>query len=357
MRPAKQAQRGGQGSEQYQAARDIIIHQGVTEERVRAIMQDETRRLVEEYSSEAHAAIEARIGHLDDRLLPLLADADALDAFADPALIRAYRKAQEGAAASERELDYDMLAALIAKRVESPRERPVVAGIDRAIEIMDRVDERALRGLTAAYALTTWTPTAGSIAAGLETLDGILKRVIDGDLPPGTEWLDHLDILDAMRVGPGGLGGMKTIELYYGEVLNGYVAPGVEAPGPEFVGGAFPDSAWGSVVVDHELKPGYRRLNTVSKADFDEKQLTYQNPEGFNDEVISQAASVFRLGQQDETARAALRARIAEMPHLGPFADWWDALRETSFQLTSVGRALARANCFRLDPDGYLPRD
>nr|WP_162722419.1 LPO_1073/Vpar_1526 family protein [Microbacterium sp. PM5] len=320
-------------------------------------MQEETRRLVEAYSTEAHAAIESRIGHLDDRLLPRLADAGELGAFADPAVIRAYRKAQEGAAASERELDYDMLAALIAKRVENPRERPVVAGIDRAIEIMDRVDEKALRGLTATYALTTWTPAAGSIAAGLETLDGIFERVIDGGLPSGTEWLDHLDILDAVRVGTSGFGGTKTIELYYGERLNGYVAPGVEAPGPDLVGGAFPDSPWGSAVVDHELKPGYRRLNTVSKANFDKQQMTRQNREGFNEEVIRQAASVFGLGQQDNSARAALRTRIAETPHLGPFADWWDSLKDASFQLTSVGRALARANCFRLDPEGYLPRD
>lgn len=357
MTAGSQSQRAGQGATQIQVTGNYIVQHGVTEERAQEIAEDTARQVVAEYSTEARELIEARITELDQRVINTLGSSGELDAFADPAFARAYRKAQEGAAASERELDYDMLAALIAKRVKRPRDRPLIAGIDRAIEVMDRVDADALRGLTAAYAFQTWTPVTGSISEGIAVLDGIFERVIDGALPEGSAWLDHLDILDAVRVGTRGLGGMKTVEQYYGDALDGYVAPGVESPGPEFVGGELPGVRWGDSVVDHELRPGFRRLRAISKAQFEKQQREVSNDSSFSETVIAQAVAVFGLGQQDEKAREALRFRIREALHLGPMADWWDRNTEFSFQLTSVGQALARANCFRMDPGGYLPRD
>jgi hypothetical protein len=356
MTPKRQNQRAGEGSNQIQVAGNLVMHQGVTEERAKEIALDTARSVASGFADEARDLIHSRIAELDDRVVTTLATSGSLSAFADPAFTRAYRKAQEGAAASERELDYDLLATLIAKRVENPRERPVVAGIDRAIEITDRVDEDALRGLTAAYAFAAWIPRTGSVREGLMVLDRIFERILDGALPQGLGWLDHLDVLDAVRLGPPRVGGKKTAEVYYGEVLNGYVAPGVQSPGPEFIGHGFPNYRWDQIVVDHELKPGFRRINVVSMSELEKFLDVLPSPKEFDGTLVAQAAEVFGLGQEDEIARKELRARIAEMPHLGPMANWWDTLKDSSFQLTSVGQALAQANCVRLDPEGYLPR-
>lgn len=352
----EQRQKGGQGSKQVQIAGDYIVNVGITEERAQEISLATARRVVEEFAVESRQIIEARIEELDQRVITNLSGADALDSFADPAFIRSYRRAQEGAASSERPTDYDMLAALLTDRAKNPRERPRIVGIDGAIDIVDRVDSEALRALTVCNAVAQWTSMAPFVDVGLHLLESIFASLIDGPLPDGTDWLDHLDALNAVR--RNSFGGMKTMEQYYGEQLIGYIAPGVAADAvPQFVGADLAEEPWPVMILPHELKDGYFRIAVTNAVHLDQILRGAGKSDAYVQTVTSQASSEFGLGQQDDAARTELMARIHALPSFGLIAEWWDRHAENGYYITPIGRALARANAFRLDTGNRLPRE
>jgi hypothetical protein len=249
-----------------------------------------------------------------------------------------------------------MLAALLTDRAKSPRERPRIVGIDGAIDIVDRVDAEALRALSVCYAVGRWTPTGPSIDGGLKLLESMYASLIDGALPEGVDWLDHLDALNAVR--RNSFGGMKTIEQFYSEQLVGYIAPGVVADGlPRFVGGDLANEPWPVWVVPHELKPGHFRIGSTNIPELENTLRAAGKPEAYTETVMSRAASEFGFGQQDDAARAELMTRIRALPNFGLIADWWDRHAENGYYITPIGRALAQANAFRLDTDHRLPRE
>ncbi len=356
MMAGEQSQKGGQGSNQMQIAGDYIVNVGITEERAQEISLVTARRVVEEFAVESHQILEARVQELDQRVIKNLSDADALDSFADPAFIRSYRKAQEGAASSERSSDYDMLAALLTDRAKSPRERPRIVGIDGAIDIVDRVDAEALRALTVCNAMAQWIPQGSLVAQGLQLFESIFASLIDGPLPIGADWLDHLDALSAVR--RNSFGEMKTMEQFYGEQLIGYIAPGVAAEAlSQFVGGDLLEEPWPFLILPHELKEGFFRIGVTDANALEKNLRNVGKPDAYVQTVMSRAASEFGLGQQDDAARAELMTRIRALPNFGLFAEWWDRNAKNGHHITPIGRALARANAFRLDTGHRLPRE
>lgn len=356
MTGSEQSQKAGQGANQMQVAGDYIVNVGITEERAQEISLATARQVVEDFAVESHQIIQARVESLDERVIHQLSDAGALDSFADPAFIRSYRRAQEGAASSERPTDYDMLAALLTDRAKNPRERPSVAGIDGAIDIVDRVDSEALRALTISNAVSQWTPVGLFVGTGLQVLESVFESLIDGPLPEGANWLDHLDVLNAVRRNT--LGGLKTMEQYYGEQLVGYITPGVAAGAiPEFVGADLAEEPWPVLVLPHELRPGFFRLGVTNVPELEKQLRGAGKSDGYIETVVSQAATVFGLGQQDDSLRTDLMSRIRALPSFGLVAEWWDRQAANGYYITPIGRALARANAFRLDTSNRLPRE
>lgn len=337
-----------------QVAGDYIVNVGVTEERAREIARETSREVVQQHTAEAMDLVVERIEKLDTRVVAVLGSQDRLSAFADPGFIRTFKKAQEGAAASERESDYAMLAALLAQRAEKPRDRPVRAGIERAIEIMDQVDDDALRGLTIVHALGQWIPRSTNISQGITTMENIFADLVDGPLPEGRDWIDHLDILDAVRVNS--LTEFKPFDEYYPARFPGYVAPGVlKEEVPPAVGGSLESLPWDPFVEEHELRPGYVRLRAVAEHVFRETYVNGGMEDVWVDEIVAQGIATFGLGTIDENAKIALSSRLRSEPTIGSIADWWGRLPH-HFNITAVGKALATANAFRLDETKRLPR-
>ncbi|KTS01487.1 LPO_1073/Vpar_1526 family protein [Microbacterium testaceum] len=351
-----QSQKGGQGSNQTQVAGDMIVNIGITEERAQEIALATARSVVQDFAVESHEVLQNRVEELDQRVIKSLSAADALDSFADPAFIRSYKHAQEGAAASERPADYDMLAALLTDRAKNPRERPRIVGIDGAIDIVDRIDTEALRALTVCNAVASWRPRAFLVGQGLETLEYIFATLADGPLPEGVDWLDHLDALNVVR--RNSFGSMKSMEQFYGEQLIGYIAPGITADEvPQFVGADLLDEPWPLLILPHELKTGFMRIAVVDVEQLESQLRAAGKSDGYLETVKGQAASVFGLGQQDPVARAELMSRIRALPHFGLVVNWWDRNIQNGYHITPIGKALARANAFRLDTEQRLERD
>lgn len=346
---SSQSQRAGSESTQIQAAGDVIV--GITETRAREIAKETAHEVIASYTSEANELIHDRIFKLDDRVIASLIRANRLDAFSDPGFQRTYRKAQNGAASSERDSDYDMLAALIADRAARGSERKVRAGIERSIEIVDQIDDESLRGLTVFQAVRQYIALNPAVDAGLDALEELFAQLIDGPLPSGNEWMEHLDVLDAMRVD--GAMTLRSFDDYFTQKLIGYVSSGLEdSSAPVEISGTPQPLEWREFLMPHDFKPGYVRIAAVNV----ESLRGRINPAfvDYADAIVTAAAADFGFGQIDADSQAEFLRRAKLRPTIAQISEWWSTLSRAP-QVTVVGRVLARANAERLDAKRILP--
>lgn len=355
-------QKGGDGSQQLYATA-MTVHVGINEKRAREIYKEMNLQLRRDYTSEALEIANRRVTEFENRLMPKMESVDgALEAFADPSFQLLLVQAQKKAASSERAVDYDLLSELLIHRFKRGEDRKVRAGINRAVDIVDDISDDALLGLTVSHSIASFTPVSGEIKTGLDVLNGLFGKVIYGQLPTGNDWLDHLDILDAVRIST--FGGLKKIEQYYTEQLSGYVDVGIEKESESYskaVDILAENKLPKLLLVDHSFNHDYARLSVVKRDQI--KSLKLQRfemrdggvvavQEELSEDQIQALNSIYNLYSKDDALKKqnvdAFMREWNEREHLLKVKNWWDAIT-TSFQLTSVGKVLAHSNAQRCD--------
>lgn len=347
MMGTRQGQEGGDDSLQFQAGRDLIIEQNMPEGIARETMEASAQIALASFQRGQEVAY-ARMGQLEERVIASLSLNGTLGALADPAVQLTLRNAQVAAAATEREADYDLLAELLNARVAKPSDRPARAGINRATEIVGDLDIAALRGLTMAYIALSITPREGDPLAGVNKMGSIIGRMLEeGALPSGMDWLEHLDILDAVRISAGQT--FRTFDDYWPSRTPGYVCVGISE---EDLGGTSdPDqliiNAVGGtdLAVDHAYKPGYKRLSVPTLREL-ESRLDANNASG-KDELLRLGREHFKVEEVDVSASTAYMRDVRANDNLRQLEEWWTSL-PTAFNVTVVGRVVANANARRL---------
>jgi len=358
----KKIQKGGKGSQQLQANK-MIVHVGIDEKRAREIYQEMNLQLRNDYSQEALNIANSRVTEFENRLMPKMEEVDgALEAFADPSFQLLLVEAQKTAASTERPADYDLLSELLIHRFQKGENRITRAGISRAVEIVDKISDDALLGLTVSHAVSTFFPVSGDIIQGLNVLDDLFGKIFYGKLPVGNDWLDHLDILDAARLSS--FGNLKKLQQYYPEILAGYVEVGIEKQSENH------DKAVEilkniklpqSILVDHAFNDNFARINITSKNQISSLTLQHQiahngsmilDPIPLSEEQVSAINSIYELYKQDGNIKQENIKKFMEewdkRPNLKILREWWDNIG-TSFQITSVGKVLAHSNAQRCD--------
>lgn len=349
-------QKAGENSVQIQVQGDFI-QQGITEERALAIAQDAAQKAIAEFSEESHALGLQRIADFDQILVERLSHEDGLNAFKDPGFQVVLRKAQIGAASTEREDDYKMLSELLADRVQNGSDRPSRAGIDRAIEVVGQIDPPALTALTTLQVLNRIVPMAGLVGVGLQQMENVFAQIIgDSELPFGRDWMDHLDILDAVRLDP--VQSFKKFDDYYPSIMSGYVASGVDSDSDEHTRSVLELAAvqLNFEIVEHELRPGFLRLPfpRLSALSARTDEMPNMTPEK-KALILRNAEEVYGLNETGDTTLASLLIeRARELPYSSRVCDWWNQLPVHAYA-TAVGRVLVRGNAQRCDPDGMTP--
>jgi hypothetical protein len=346
---SRQSQTSGDGSTQVQANGDVFI--GISERRVREIVESSARAVVAEYTHESVQLIQERITKLDDRVIASLIRAGRLEVFSDPGFLRSYAKAQNGAAVSDSDEDYDLLTALLTDRAERGPDRRVRAGIERSIEIVDQIDQESLRGLTVLQAAQQYTAAGPSLDSGLDTLNNLFESLIDGPLPMGADWMDHLDVLDAIRIDQAST--LMPFGEYWANQMPGYLATGRltgDVPWRVTVGGMEQEIL--GLVIPHELKTGYERLAASNEASLD-LAVPWLSPENRADIVVA-AKNSLGFGEVDPVLLEPFLERLRLRPALAKIETWWLQIPQVP-AVTSVGRVLARANALRLDTNRILP--
>ena len=357
----KQIQKAGDNSSQFQAQNQtIIVNEGIPEERVHAIVNEECEKVAKTCILESKLVVEQRLGQFRTEFFGAVADrAQLLSALQEPSCVDALGKAARAATMTDEKRDKELLSELLVKRFESPKDRRVAAGVSKAIDIVEYLTDEELTGLTVYFAVNQYAPTAPSISAGLETLDNVFGSLITGELPRGGDWMDELDVHGALRMNP--LASLKSIVDRYFEALSGYTACGVKEGSNQeqealaiLVEVGLPND----IFVEHELNPGYKRLNLRFIDDFGDVRLVKRQAEGQIEfyvpsreqlDAYARVADLCKSNECDAVIKENLEKEIRRYHSISKVCDWWQAIPGAP-TITGVGKCIADANARRLNP-------
>lgn len=359
---AKQNQKGGDASTNIQAE-NMTITFGIDEKRAREIYHEMNLQVRKEYSLEALDITNKRIVEFENKLMSKMEEVDgALEAFTDPSFQLLLVEAQKTAASTERPADYDLLSELLIHRFKKGANRFTRAGISRAVEIVDEIDDDALLGLTVLHAVSNFMPVSGDIHKGLNVLNNLFGKLFYEKLPVGRDWLDHLDILDAVRLST--FGNLKKIQEYYPEQLTGYIDVGIERNSENYhkaIEILNNNNIPQDILITHVFNDNFVRLNISHKNGINSLSLHKQIVDGIKTKTISIPLSVkqinalnsiYELYKQDHNIKQENIKLFMEKwdknTNLKMLKDWWDNL-DVLIQITSVGKVLAHSNAQRCD--------
>jgi len=354
----KQIQKAGENSQQIQAGSINITNvMGIDEKRAREIFNEMYVIARRDFSKDAYECANARVAQFEESLMPKILQIDgALEKFADPSFQFLITEAHKTAAATERVADYDLLSELLIHRIQKgEKNRKVRAGIARAVEIVDQIDDDALCALTVSHTVGSLFPIANSVNEGLDILE-------DTQLPRGREWLDHLEILDAVRLSS--FGNLKKIEQFYPEQLNGYACVGIPKGTDKYdnaISLLEENQLPNTLLVDHELLDGYVRLPICTKTFIDSLKLVNMKVVNgqlekrhyeLSKEQKNVLEEVFDLYDTNEELKKKVVDRFMsewkKRKALASLCEWWDSI-PIVFQITAVGKVLAHSNAQRCD--------
>ena len=355
---AASRQRAGSKSVQVQANTLII---GIDEKRAREIVDESLSIALENYSNDAETLAKARSERFGEKAIRRMVEEKALSALSDPAFQILLQEAQKSAASTEREPDYDLLSELMIHRFKSGDNRNIRAGVSRAVEIVDQISDEALLALTLCHSLKNFIPNSGDMALGLKTMDDLFGKLLYAEPPKDTEWIDHLDILDAVRFSSSG--GMRLLEEYWSIQLDGYLQKGIDINSENFktatnILSKNPDIAHFLAVssLDNSYRKIYIRAKDAIKELIISKVISSENGKTMmhtrkvtGDEVVI-LESIYDL--YDDTKKMSqddFAKEIEKFQNLKKLRGWWNTLNEQAIQITSVGRVLAQANAQRVD--------
>lgn len=349
-------QKGGDESTNVQAEQ-MVVHIGIDEKRAREIYQEMNLQLRKDYTQEALDTANTRVAEFENRLMPKMEEVNgALEAFADPSFQLLLVEAQKTAASTERPADYDLLSELLIHRIQKGESRIIRAGISRAVEVVDEISDDALLGLTVFHVVNTFFPNSGDVYQGLDVLNDLFGKIFYGELPIGSDWIDHLDILDAVR--SSSFGGLKKIEQYYPEVLSGYVDLGIEKKSENYdkaVEILKVNNLPQSILIEHTFNSDFMRIPVSNNKNID--FLTLQLHEGhipisLSETQIKAINSIYNLyNNNDNTKKENTNLFMEEWnkrANLKILRGWWDNIN-IGIQVTSVGKVLAHSNAQRCD--------
>jgi hypothetical protein len=247
-------------------------------------------------------------------------------------------------------------------RFQKGADRIARTGISLAVEIVDKVSDEALLGLTVRHAIDSFIPAGGDIGQGLDVLNDLFGKIFYKELPIGHDWLDHLDILNAVRLTP--FGGLKKVAQFYPEQLSGYVDVGIEKNSENHnkaIEILKRNNLPSSILIDHTFNSDFLRLCVARKKSIDELSMNIQIVDDGKLVTIQQKLSqeqkqaiqsIYELYTNDDIKKQnninSFMSEWDKRSNLKILREWWDSI-STGFTVTTVGKVLAHSNAQRCD--------
>ena len=353
----KQIQKAGDNANQIQT-QTLVQNIGISEERVYDIVSAACNKAIESCLMESRLAVEQRLNSFKDELYVIVGNQLQLfESLREPSCAATLGAAANAAARTNSAADHQMLAELLVKRFESPSDRHVATGVSKAIEIVEFLTDEELAGLTVFFAVNRYTPSSGVIGDGIKTLAGIYESLPLNLLPAGTDWIDDLDILDAIRYSS--ITSLTPFLDLQFDMLKGYTVCGVgvdSAEEAEVLEKLEEAGLPTDLLVDHELNPGYRRLSLRYIDRFDNLLYRHDCDASIPGIPLSNAQIealrfICQLSQDDSCVafiKENLKKEMFKLPVLVKVHDWWNSIPLVP-RLTPAGECLASANARRLN--------
>lgn len=350
-------QKAGDNSQQIQIQNLTI---GIDEKRAREIYDEKYNIAKNSFTEEAIKIANERVKDLENKLIPKMeAINDGLKAFADPSFQLLLVEAQKSAAATEREVDYDLLSELLVHRIERGSDRHVRTGVHRAVEIVEDISDEALLALTVVHSVNTFIPTSADANQALDILNDLFGKIMYSELLVSNDWIEHLDILDAVRINQ--IGKFKSIEDIYTTMLNGIAVVGIKKDSEEY--NQAKDILqknglnFNMILVENALNSDFVRIRINNIEEIQNMQIVLfvngsKNFIPFSDIQKQAIHSVIELYSKDSNLMTKVKKTFMDewmkRPNLNKLKLWWDKL-PYAFSITSVGKVLAHANAQRCD--------
>ncbi len=293
------------------------------------------------YAEVATATVNERINAFGCELFPRLEKIEgALEKFKDPKFEFLLCDAQVAAAKTDRHDDLCLLSELLACHVLRGEDKKINAGISHAIKVVDEIDNDALCALTIACAFQFYSPVSGITKEGLNTLNDLFGKLMYMKLPTGMDWIDHLDLLGAIRMSS--LGFRKSKKFLCSKFKE-YSCAGIRKESDELKKAyeiLDKNNMSKSVIIENECIDDYMRLDI-----FDIKNIKNQYKEAILQikELYTKDNSIIK------TANDNFIKIWDQYENLRQVKDWWDTI-PYGFYVSYVGRVLAQTNAKRIDP-------
>ncbi|MER7450431.1 LPO_1073/Vpar_1526 family protein [Nocardia beijingensis] len=345
----KSIQRAGRSANQT-LIQTQIVHNGISEQRAAEIAEAHADRAIRAaFEREAAIIAHGRISRADQKIIAKLTANELLDAFGEPAFLAAFQRAQIGAAQTDDDQSYEMLANLLVERARSTSS-PAKSATLKAIECVDLVDSDALHNLT-----YLWTILAGSTCGdpkrGLENLEEVYRSVrISKNLVGGDFWIDHLESLNLVVV-ESRAKFKKLPEIvafnHPGWLCVGYTKQEMDEAVAEvgrITGLHLPSEMIGA----HPYKFGYFRFQATSAEDVYDRVVQLWAPE--TSELDDKRWYLRRCFSRMAYDKGLLRVFENEFSSPGTHLERaleWISGREPHLRITHPGKALAYTNAMR----------
>ena len=352
---SRQIQKAGGKAQQIQAE-TVVVNNGFSVNDISALFQSLIPLAIQDYTKEAYKIAEERIGYFENKLMPRIIEIEnALEMFADPAFQVLIKNAQRTAAISDRENDYDTLAELIVTHIKKGDNRKNRVGIRKAIEIVGMIDTDALCALTVAHVVNSYLPMQGNVKEGLEAFNRLFSKLIYEKLPDEIEWLEHLDILGAVRLSS--FGHMKKFSEYYTDELDGYACIGIEKESENYIKAIELLKSVDvnvNILMDNPFLDGFVRIPVHNKKGIEDIPLVdatgiVRCPKKNEYDAF---CKIWEMYKKDDELTNEVNRKFMEMwdsfDTLSTVRIWWESI-PMAFSVTSVGKVLAHTNAKRCD--------
>lgn len=182
---------------------------------------------------------------------------------------------------------------------------------------------------------------------------------MDQPLPLGADWIEHLDLLRAIRINS--FGRFPNIEEVIVRLCEDFAEVGIKKNSDTYSEAIKFLSSCGlresSVFIENPVIEGYVRINISSKNEIEALSL-HNNIAGrtfiipFNETQKSALRSIRDMYSKDSQLLKQMKDWVVTQwglfNYLSKFSEWWKQI-PFSFNITAAGRILADANTNRID--------
>lgn len=350
----EQSQIAGENSTQLQAHTQNITIVGIDEKRVREIVDETRREIMQECIEESRLIATTRISKFEEDWLDRTkSEPYLLDSLKSPSCEKLFESAIREAAVTERDSDIGILSELLIRRFKNRNDQNIKFGVTQAVNIVDQITDNALEAATIFFCASRYLPLANTLEDAIRTLADLYSRLTYRPLPATAEWVDCLDVLNACRIQQ--LSTLKPFtDFYYSRLIAAYPL-GIKKDSEshsEAIRLLAESGLSPSLLQPHCLDESYLRLCIPPNTSFNDLTITTvdngivtstSEVSASQADTLREINGLYSEDDEDSSRKSRFEEIFLGYEAIAVVNKWWNTIPH-SIELTPVGTAIAYAN-------------